>query len=205
MRYRHGAVITKGGKILAQGHNHIRTGFSGPLSAHETIVLPGRTNSEAQGCASCLNEDGLNTRSGASSSYFSMHAEMHAIQSILRGARPHLARSSVQLGPAQSSDMDTLVHETAALAIDSDRAAGTSPVCSRLSDVPGVGRVNSANVKNKCDRALVEGAKREQQRIAFSAENEWCLKPRNQKRAEKEPTPRPRPGRCGAWVWPVGW
>lgn len=33
MRYRHGAVITKGGKILGQGHNHIRTGFSGPLSA----------------------------------------------------------------------------------------------------------------------------------------------------------------------------
>ena len=28
MRYRHGAIITKGGKILGQGHNHVRTGFS---------------------------------------------------------------------------------------------------------------------------------------------------------------------------------
>ena len=46
MRYRHGAIITKGGKILSQGHNHVRTGFSGPLFAHEAVHLPSNRQME---------------------------------------------------------------------------------------------------------------------------------------------------------------
>lgn len=207
MRYRHGAIVTKGGKIIARGHNHIRTGFSGPLSAHETIVLPKHAQNDAQCCANCADEEAPAPRPGLASSYFSMHAEMHAIHTVLRGARPHLARSSVQLCPSQDNDAhDALTDATSALALDASRPAAANQDCSRLSDASHpAGRVNAANVKTKCDRALVEGAKREQQRIASTAQNEWCLKPRNKKRAEEKPTPRPRPSRCGAWVWPVGW
>lgn len=205
MRYRHGAVITKGGKILGQGHNHIRTGFSGPLSAHDAVVLPGQ-RADAQACVNCAQEDSMSGRPSAAHSYFSMHAEMHAITSLLRGARPHVARSSVQLRPSSDSDAD-LSDQLASLAIIPSRAAGAHSDCSRLSDAPtAASRVNAADVKTKCDRALVEGAKREQQRVAFTTQNEWCLKPRYQKRGKKEPAPHARAAyRCGARVWPVGW
>lgn len=204
MRYRHGAVITKGGKVLAQGHNHIRTGFSGPLSAHEAIVLPGHTRAEPHGCVSCMDEDANGMRPSVSNSYFSMHAEMHAITSILRGARPHVARSSVQLEPVDMDELSALAQRTRALALDTDADVGAHSGCSRLSDAPSSGRMNAAEVKTKCDRALVEGAKREQQRIAFTAQDEWYLKPRYKKRVEEKPAPHSRSSRCGAWVWPVG-
>ncbi|PWN53340.1 hypothetical protein IE53DRAFT_377410 [Violaceomyces palustris] len=94
MRYRHGAVITKGGKILAMGHNHVRTGFSGPLSAHQAITLPAR---EGQ-----IQDDSRNATSGRTGHShnqhcFSMHAEMHAITAALKGAKPHVAKSNVLL------------------------------------------------------------------------------------------------------------
>ncbi|WFC93987.1 hypothetical protein MBRA1_000614 [Malassezia brasiliensis] len=158
MRYRHGAVVTKGGKIIARGHNHIRTGFSGPLSAHETIVLPKHAQNDAHCCASYTDEEAPAPRPGLASSYFSMHAEMHAIHTILRGARPHLARSSVQLCPTHEEDVpDVLARATSALALDGSRSATANQDCSRLSDASHTtGRVNAANVKTKCDRALVE-------------------------------------------------
>ena len=91
MRYRHGAIITKGGKILSQGHNHVRTGFSGPLFAHEAVHLPSNrqmeVNDEDTSDNSCCHPA---TRSGPrsqSQAYFSMHAEMHAVTSALRGAK----------------------------------------------------------------------------------------------------------------------
>ncbi|WFD42265.1 hypothetical protein MPSI1_000906 [Malassezia psittaci] len=198
MRYRHGAVVTKGGKILAQGHNHIRTGFSGPLSAHETILLPGRAAS-ASTCCSDAPESSSNARGSYSSSYFSMHAEMHAIYSTLRGARPYVARSNVQLSALPEDDqLNVMTQQAADLAIDSRRSASPSSVRSRLSDASNVHRANVGNIKTKCDRALVEGAKREQQRIAFTAQNEWCLKPRYKKRIEEKPPPRPRFTSCRA-------
>ncbi|WFD33568.1 hypothetical protein MCUN1_000381 [Malassezia cuniculi] len=82
MRYRHGAVITKGGKIISQGHNHVRTGFSGPLTTQRTITLPSEntTHTDPQ-------------IPPPSQSHFSMHAEMHAITSALRGARPVVTRA----------------------------------------------------------------------------------------------------------------
>ncbi|WFC98187.1 hypothetical protein MYAM1_000911 [Malassezia yamatoensis] len=200
MRYRHGAVVTKGGKILAQGHNHIRTGFSGPLSAHETILLPGRAASASTCCSDAPESSSGSARGSFSSSYFSMHAEMHAIYSTLRGARPYVARSNVQLSALPEDDqVNDMTQQAADLAIDSRRSASPNSVRSRLSDASNVHRANVGNIKTKCDRALVEGAKREQQRIAFTAQNEWCLKPRYKKRIEEKPPPRPRFTSCRAW------
>lgn len=216
MRYRHGALITKGGKILGQGHNHIRTGFSGPLSAHDAIVLPSeRGENYTLGCDHSATQDDARSMGGRPSachSYFSMHAEMHAITTMLRGARPHVARSSVQLLPSVSDvELDGLFDQTSSLTLLPPRSSNTLSAGSRCSDVPTAtpamsGRVSAANIKTKCNRALVEGAKREQQRIAFSAQNEWGLKPGYKKRAEEKPTPHPRRSNCyGARVWPVGW
>ncbi|WFD29467.1 hypothetical protein MSPP1_000476 [Malassezia sp. CBS 17886] len=137
MRYRHGAIITKGGKILGQGHNHVRTGFSGPLSAHDAVVLPGHGG---DGCA-CDAEH--TPRGGAfAHAYFSMHAEMHAITSALRGARPQAPRTSVVLDPGS--------HEQEA-SHTSTLSPLTQAVGSRGSDAPTEG-------KTKCDRALVEAS-----------------------------------------------
>lgn len=170
MRYRHGAIITKGGKILGQGHNHVRTGFSGPLAAHAAVALPG--------CGCAAQASGT-----AYSSYFSMHAEMHAVTSALRGAKPQMPRGSVRLEGEVSHEM-----------------AG-----SRFSDTSAEA-VRATQRNERCDRDLLEGAKREQQRVAFSTQNEWCLKPRYKERAEEKRTaPRTRcAGRHAGWLWPVG-
>lgn len=192
MRYRHGAVIVKGGKVLGQGHNHVRTGFSGPLSAHEAIVLPMR-----RGLDPCAHGAGADmcapTSSGRAQAYFSMHAEMHAVTSALRGARPNLKPSSVRLDPL----------DEAAAALDSLDL--DLPVCSRGSDVPAseapCAPRRAADVKAKCTRALVEGAKREQQRIAFDPDTECCFKPRDQRRVEEKPASHAPRRRLGGARW----
>ena len=190
MRFRHGAVITKGGKVLGRGHNHVRTGFSGPLTAHQAIVLPGQRPHNTTGAldAQGVASDGTdvnaeaNARSGSAScqSCFSMHAEMHAITSALRGARPHASRTGTLLG----------VDDPCGLL---DATSSNMQVGSRCSDVPlstcsTPSARSAAELKAKCDRALVEGAKREQ-RIAFSTNAEWCLKPGYKAGAKEEPTP----------------
>lgn len=195
MRYRHGAIITKGGKILGQGHNHVRTGFSGPLSAHEAIVLPMRRGLDD--CTHIHTHEGASHAGARGQSYFSMHAEMHAVTSALRGARPHnIPRSSVLLDPMESTCAQ--FHDMTLEMQDG----------SRCSDVPTAATKRvAAGIKAKCDRALVEGAKREQQRIAFAPDSEWCLKPRYKKRIEEKPTPRTlyHLGQCAPRAWTVGW
>ncbi|WFD25427.1 hypothetical protein MNAN1_000389 [Malassezia nana] len=147
MRYRHGAIIIKGGKILAQGHNHVRTGFSGPLSAHEAIVLPMPDGSHEQGTCKTGQK---------CQSYFSMHAEMHAVTTALRGARPHMPRGGLLLDP-----MDEVCTQLQTMALE-------MPACSRFSDTSSTpAKRSTSDVKSQCDRALVEGAKREQQRVAL--------------------------------------
>lgn len=190
MRYRHGAIITKGGKILSQGHNHVRTGFSGPLHAHEAIHLPDEALDDEPCCES--------SSKGTHSSYFSMHAEMHAVTQALRGARPHLPRSGVVLDPVHAV-CEKLQHMSLEMQDGS-----------RFSDASVVGQQRCADIKTRCDRALVEGAKREQQRVALATESGWCLKPRGKARAKKVPAacaPRvPLAWRCdgGACVRAVG-
>lgn len=190
MRYRHGAIIIKGGKILAQGHNHVRTGFSGPLSAHEAIVLPLQdSDHEHEHCGNHTAQKGQ--------SYFSMHAEMHAVTTALRGARPHMPRGGLLLDP-----VDEACTQLQSMALE-------MPGCSRFSDTssaPATKR-STLDAKSQCDRALVEGAKREQQRVALSPDAPWCLKPSYEERTEEKPPPRARRalGHCGVqWRGPLG-
>ncbi|WFD18152.1 hypothetical protein MCAP1_000360 [Malassezia caprae] len=145
MRYRHGAIITKGGKILAQGHNHVRTGFSGPLSAHEAIMLPLEGGETEHDCCKTAQKG---------QSYFSMHAEMHAVTTALRGARPHMPRGGLLLDP-----VDEACTQLQSMALE-------TPACSRFSDTSSTSAAkrSAQDIKSQFDRALVEGAKREQQR-----------------------------------------
>jgi len=65
---------------------------------------------------------------------------------------------------------------------------------SRFSDASSVVSTGKrvVNTKTKCDRALVEGAKREQERVAFATETQWCLKPRDKAGTKEKPKARPR-------------
>lgn len=76
-RFRHGAVLVKGGKILGAGHNAIRTGFAGPLAEAAPVAGAGGVGVGVGGAAKARKGEG-----------FSMHAEMAAISNALRGARP---------------------------------------------------------------------------------------------------------------------
>lgn len=152
MRFRHGAIITKGGKILACGHNHIRTGFSGPLTAHQTITLPTER--------SVRHYD--NQTLPHSQSYFSMHAEMHAITSALRGARPNVGYAP----PLES------------MTLNIEQSLANMSVSSRCGDA-------SMGNKTCCNRILVDGAKRERTDVALATEPKWCLKPRHKKGAKE--------------------
>ncbi|KAK0528245.1 hypothetical protein OC842_004609 [Tilletia horrida] len=178
MRFRHGAVITKGGKLLAAGHNHVRTRFSGPLASNDAITLPfelghesssfaaqhahhasssssASSSSAASASHSSSNTDsssasssspaasasgstGYNSSSDASSSLhnnnggssstahsvgqhsFSMHAEMHAISSALRGARPQRHKSHLSVDP-----------QLAALALAASNSSSSSSAASQ--------------------------------------------------------------------------
>ncbi|WFD05042.1 hypothetical protein MVES1_000367 [Malassezia vespertilionis] len=181
MRYRHGAVITKGGKILGQGYNHVRTGFSGPLAAHNSVELPAKDAAPpCEDCQGCMNDEHADALANFAprQTYFSMHAEMHCITSALRGARPNLSRSSVMLGPSATApedlDADDLASKLGALAFSNANAnAPKMPAGSRSSDAPTSARMSAADLKTKCSRALVEGAKREQQRIALATQDKW--------------------------------
>lgn len=187
MRYRHGAIITKGGKILAQGHNHVRTGFSGPLSAHEAIVLPLQDGDTEHDCCKSAQKG---------QSYFSMHAEMHAVTTALRGARPHMRGGDLLLDP-----MDEACTQLQSMTLE-------MPACSRFSDTSSgpAAKRSAQDIKSQFDRALVEGAKREQQRVALAPDAPWCLKPGYQERTEEKPPPRTRRsmGHCGVQWWPLG-
>lgn len=171
MRYRHGAVIAKGGKIIAQGHNHVRTGFSGPLTAHQAITLP------AYSC-----ECPANPATPPTQSHFSMHAEMHAISSALRGARPNVGRAPT----------------TNDIALPHDQARADFPVSSRCGDAP-------LQSKHYCSRELIEGAKREQTRVAYAAPSEWGLKPPSKEGAEEAPSCASSASRCIQTMQPVCW
>ncbi|KAK0570159.1 hypothetical protein OC861_000108 [Tilletia horrida] len=142
MRFRHGAVILKGGKLLASGHNHVRTRFSGPLASNDAIVLPfdldsGSSSSSAydynssesshqSSAASASSNSSSAAHSSSSSAHatgsssgtsdasaggshsvgqhsFSMHAEMHAITSALRGARPQRHKSHLSVDPQMAA------------------------------------------------------------------------------------------------------
>ena len=186
MRYRHGAIITKGGKILSQGHNHVRTGFSGPLFAHEAVHLPSNRQMEVKdentSDNSCCHPA---TRSGPrsqSQAYFSMHAEMHAVTSALRGAKPHIPRSSLIL-----DQVDVACSKLREMSLEMQDGSRFSDASSMVSTGKRV-----VNTKTKCDRALVEGAKREQERVAFATETQWCLKPRDKAGTKEKPKARPR-------------
>ncbi|PWN95654.1 hypothetical protein FA09DRAFT_340972 [Tilletiopsis washingtonensis] len=85
-RFRHGAVVIKGGKILAGGHNLVKPGFAGPLSAATTATASG---GDETATAHCPRQHG-----------FSMHAEMTAISSALRGERMQGSKSSQQGAPS---------------------------------------------------------------------------------------------------------
>ena len=196
MRYRHGAIITKGGKILGQGHNHVRTGFSGPLNAHAAVELPvdNDTAADHEDEQAWPNHPCCHAGSQPQS-YFSMHAEMHAITTALRGAKPHIPRSSLVVDPV---DMACAKLKVMSLAMqDGSRFGDASSMSTgkRAMDIK----------KTKCDRALVEGAKREQQRVAFAPESQWCLKPRYQERTEEKPSLTQRWTQwCGPWMWALG-
>jgi hypothetical protein len=124
-----------------------------------------------------------------------MHAEMHAITTALRGAKPHIPRSSLVVDPV---DMACAKLKVMSLAMqDGSRFGDASSMSTgkRAMDIK----------KTKCDRALVEGAKREQQRVAFAPESQWCLKPRYQERAEEKPSLTQRWTQwCGPWMWALG-
>ncbi|CAD6900754.1 unnamed protein product, partial [Tilletia laevis] len=91
MRFRHGAVITKGGKLLATGHNHVRTRFSGPLASNDAIVLP--FEGAAEVAFQSQSYPNNNSASSAPSS------AMHAITLALRGARPQRHKSHLSIDP----------------------------------------------------------------------------------------------------------
>ncbi|PWN91138.1 hypothetical protein FA10DRAFT_265016 [Acaromyces ingoldii] len=96
-RSRHGAIITKGGKILAAGHNHIRPGFSGPLANAQNMVKL----FEAHGDPPPTSRRPPNRGSHVHAQHcFSMHAEMHAITSALNGAKPSMTKSNFDFGGA---------------------------------------------------------------------------------------------------------
>lgn len=172
MRYRHGAIIAKGGKIISQGHNHVRPGFSGPLTASQIVALPAH---------SCDSAEGNSPPAGQS--HFSMHAEMHAISSALRGARPIVGRAPTT---------------TSHIADPTDQAIASMSDSSRCGDA----RLTS---KHYCSRSLVEGAKREQTRVAYAAPSEWGLKPLAEEGAKEAPSSTRSSRRCLADVQCVGW
>lgn len=201
MRYRHGAIITKGGKILSRGHNHVRTGFSGPLYAHEAVHLPSKHDMERNfqnaGDASCCHMAAHSGPGTQPHSYFSMHAEMHAVTSALRGAKPHIPRSSLIFDP-----VDLACSKLQEMSLDMQDGSRFSDASSMVSTGKRV-----VNTKTKCDRALVEGAKREQERVAFATETKWCLKPRNKAGTKEKPKACPRWSfeRCALQMCSVRW
>ena len=107
---------------------------------------------------------------------------MHAITTALRGAKPHIPRSSLVVDPV---DMACAKLKVLSLAMqDGSRFSDASSMVSTGKRV--------VNTKTKCDRALVEGAKREQERVAFATETQWCLKPRDKAGTKEKPKARPR-------------
>jgi hypothetical protein len=74
--------VIKGGKILAGGHNLVKPGFAGPLSAATTATASG---GDETATAHCPRQHG-----------FSMHAEMTAISSALRGERMQGSKVSLR-------------------------------------------------------------------------------------------------------------
>lgn len=89
LRYRHGAIIVRGGKVIGQGYNDYRSGFNGgalksgrlPLRSHELKSKPEEQEERTQQpvtspTASSGGGKAINTP-------LSMHAEMMAIHSAL--------------------------------------------------------------------------------------------------------------------------
>ena len=174
----------------------MRTGFSGPLNAHATIELPvdNDTAADQEDEQAWPNHPCCHAGSQPQS-YFSMHAEMHAITTALRGAKPHIPRSSLVVDPV---DMACAKLKVMSLAMQDGSRFGDA---SSMSTGKGAMDIK----KTKCDRALVEGAKREQQRVAFAPESQWCLKPRYQERTEEKPPLTQRWTQwCGPWMWALG-
>ncbi|KAE8267871.1 hypothetical protein A4X09_0g4473 [Tilletia walkeri] len=112
MRFRHGAVITKGGKLLATGHNHVRTRFSGPLASNDAIVLPFEMGVEGGGGGSGYSSAGPSSNTvnsgGSSSSSAGSSATSSSSSSASEGGHhsasgSHTASSSSSSSASSSS------------------------------------------------------------------------------------------------------
>ncbi|CAD6925954.1 unnamed protein product [Tilletia controversa] len=118
MRFRHGAVITKGGKLLATGHNHVRTRFSGPLASNDAIVLPfeGAAEVAFQSQSYPNNNSASSAPSSAASSSDTGHPSGSSGSHTASGSSSSSATSTAS---AQS-------HSTASTSTSSQSSADTS-------------------------------------------------------------------------------